>query len=79
MNVSEADAVHLGPDYVPYEEETDAGAATGGDPAAPSGAEKPAGNAGLAEWQAYAAAQGKTEEELKDLKREEIKALFESE
>lgn len=40
---------------------------------------KPAGNASLADWQAYATAQGKTEEELKDLKREDIKALFESE
>ncbi|MFP3579976.1 hypothetical protein SB659_10385 [Arthrobacter sp. SIMBA_036] len=39
----------------------------------------PAGNAALADWQAYALAKGKTEEEIKDLKREDIKALFESE
>lgn len=45
----------------------------------PSDPEPPAGNAGLTEWQAYATAKGKTEEDLKDLKREEIKALFESE
>jgi hypothetical protein len=45
----------------------------------PSEPEAPAGNASLAEWQAYATSKGKTEEELKDLKREEIKALFESE
>ena len=47
---------------------------------APSGdPEVPAGNAALADWQAYALAKGKAEEDLKDLKREEIKALFDSE
>jgi len=79
VNVSEADAVHLGPDYVPFDAEAETGAATGGDPATTSASDKPAGNASLADWQAYATAQGKTEEELKDLKREDIKALFESE
>ncbi|WP_458116982.1 hypothetical protein [Arthrobacter sp. D2-10] len=37
---------------------------------------KPAGNASLEEWTAYALANGKTEEDLKDLKRDDVRALF---
>ncbi|WP_314325458.1 hypothetical protein [Paenarthrobacter ilicis] len=39
---------------------------------------KPGGSASLADWQTYAKTQGKTEDELKDLKRDDIRALFES-
>lgn len=40
--------------------------------------DKPAGNASLDDWTAYALAQGKTEDELKGLKRDDVKALFEA-
>ena len=38
--------------------------------------EKPAGNASLEEWRAYALANGKSEDDLVDLKRDEIRDLF---
>jgi hypothetical protein len=80
VNVSEVEAEYLGPEYEPTDKAATPESGSGdGSPGHQPGSEKPAGNASLADWQAYATAQGKTEEELKDLKREEIKALFESE
>ena len=74
VNVDEETAENLGPEW---SEKGETGKPDEGSDGSPSG--KPAGNASLADWQAFATAQGKTEEELKDLKREDIKALFESE
>ena len=39
---------------------------------------KPAGNASLEDWTAYALANGHSEAELKGLKRDDVKALFEA-
>ena len=41
-------------------------------------ADKPAGNASLEDWTAYALANGHSEAELKGLKRDDVKALFEA-
>lgn len=38
--------------------------------------DRPAGNAGIGDWREYALKQGKTEDELKDLGRNEIRDLF---
>jgi len=40
--------------------------------------DKPAGNASLEDWTAYALANGHSEAELKGLKRDDVKALFEA-
>lgn len=47
-----------------------------GDPEGDPEGDKPAGNASLEEWRAYALANGKSEGDLDDLKRDEIRALF---
>ncbi len=39
--------------------------------------EKPAGNASEVEWREYALANGRTEEEMADLSRNDIRGLFE--
>lgn len=44
--------------------------------ATPSADEKPAGNASLEVWHAYALAHGKTSADLDGLKQGEIRALF---
>lgn len=46
------------------------------EPAVEAGGEKPAGNASEAEWRAYALANGKSEADLADLGRNEIRDLF---
>lgn len=42
----------------------------------PGEGEKPAGNASLDDWRAYALANGKSETDLDGLKRDEIRDLF---
>ena len=84
VNVDEETAKHLGRDWsakgkAPKGDKPAPETPSNGAPVPLAGPEAPAGNASLAEWQAYALAMGKAEEELKDLKREDIKALFESE
>lgn len=79
VNVDEETAKNLGPEWSAKDKSAAASETTGDTPQTGQSSDKPAGNASLAEWQAYATGQGKTEEELKDLKREDIKALFESE